>query len=513
MKYYNFHPFLFASAPILALYAYNYDLVRPYYLIAPLAISLAAAALFSGLFKLLTGHSEKAALLTSLFLFLFFIYGHLLNYIPTFVSKDFVIRNYLVLGIGLVIVYAFVGGWLLVRHRELVNVTKYVFATAAVLTLIPVGQIGWAAVTEKDIARHQPASDTILTNAADAKPDVYYLIFDGYGRQDVLNDVYHYDNEPFISFLEKQGFYVAKSGRTNYPQTMLSLASSLNMDYLDALPETLGPESDDRKPLVEMVENNKVKQNFENLGYQYVERTPEIAGLDQLDQNAISLGRRLTLNEFDRVLLCTTPVGLFFNVAFGIEKYREDLLTSLAQLPSIADDPRPTFAFIHIMVAHPPFVFDQFGQADLVPGKFTGTDGSHYFKEHPDRADYRRRYVNQMTFLNTRIEQMITKLLAKSESPPVIILQGDHGPGSGLNWEDPEKTNVRERLSIFNAYYLPEAGRPALYESITPVNSFRIVFNTLFNSGLPLLEDKSYFATWSHPYEFIDMTDRLAKSS
>jgi hypothetical protein len=65
---------------------------------------------------------------------------------------------------------------------------------------------------------------------------------------------------------------------------------------------------------------------------------------------------------------------------------------------------------------------------------------------------------------------------------------------------------MAERFSIFNAYYLPGDGKSALYDTITPVNTFRIIFNEYFGATWERLEDKSFFATWNRPYEFIEFT-------
>jgi hypothetical protein len=46
-------------------------------------------------------------------------------------------------------------------------------------------------------------------------------------------------------------------------------------------------------------------------------------------------------------------------------------------------------------------------------------------------------------------------------------------------------------VKILNAYYLPQ-GADQLYPSISPVNSFRLVFNSYFGTNFPLLEDVSY---------------------
>ncbi|MFC1736984.1 hypothetical protein ACFL1X_12780, partial [Candidatus Hydrogenedentota bacterium] len=117
--------------------------------------------------------------------------------------------------------------------------------------------------------------------------------------------------------------------------------------------------------------------------------------------------------------------------------------------------------------------------------------------------DYRKQYIDQLVFVTRKTQETIDAILANSERPPIIILQSDHGPGSTLTWDKPEETNFHERLSILNAYYLPNEGDERLYENISPVNSFRVVLNRYFNTDLELLDDKSYFSTWPKPYKFI----------
>jgi hypothetical protein len=60
-----------------------------------------------------------------------------------------------------------------------------------------------------------------------------------------------------------------------------------------------------------------------------------------------------------------------------------------------------------------------------------------------------------------------------------------------------------------NAYYFPDQDYRALYPSITPVNSFRVVFNQYFDADVELLEDKNYYATWLAPYAFRDVSDDI----
>ena len=95
-------------------------------------------------------------------------------------------------------------------------------------------------------------------------------------------------------------------------------------------------------------------------------------------------------------------------------------------------------------------------------------------------------YTNSIRFLNPRILAFVDAILAESEQPPVIILQSDHG------WP---KEEVENRIAILNAYYLPDGGEAGLYASITPVNSFRHVFNYYWGTDYEMLEDVSRYST------------------
>ena len=93
---------------------------------------------------------------------------------------------------------------------------------------------------------------------------------------------------------------------------------------------------------------------------------------------------------------------------------------------------------------------------------------------------------------------------------PIIVIQADHGPGSMLYWSDPEESNLHERMAIFNAYYFPDQDYEMLKQSITPVNTFRIIFNQFFNAHYRILEDNVYFSSIYHPYSFVDLTYQIS---
>jgi hypothetical protein len=160
--------------------------------------------------------------------------------------------------------------------------------------------------------------------------------------------------------------------------------------------------------------------------------------------------------------------------------------------------PGPKYVFMHVLLPHPPFLFKRNG--DLLSDRILLNIDSSWDKE---------KYLEQLVFLNGKVKELINRILSSASRPPVIILQSDHGPASEMKWDNPTDLALQERLTIINAYLLPEGRGEALYKTITPVNSFRVIFNRYFGAKFGLLEDKSYFSTWDQPYRFVDVTDRV----
>jgi hypothetical protein len=118
--------------------------------------------------------------------------------------------------------------------------------------------------------------------------------------------------------------------------------------------------------------------------------------------------------------------------------------------------------------------------------------------------EYVAGYRDQVLFVTRQLSAFIEEILGRPGPAPVIVFHGDHGPGSMLRWNDPEATNVAERMRIFAAYYLPDDGAP-LYPELSPVNGVRALADRYFGVALPFLPERSYLSTWRRPYEFIDV--------
>ena len=332
-------------------------------------------------------------------------------------------------------------------------------------------------------------------------PDIYYIILDGYARSDVMKDLFDFDVEPFLKRLEQKGFYIARRSTSNYCQTPLSLSSSLNAVYLDDLVKGLGT---DQTELSDLIGRNNVVTTLRPLGYRFVTFATGFDPTEHPEADVYSSPRPY-FSGFQRMLVDSTPLRQILPGSNDFKRNvpsRERILYLLDHLPEIARDRAPTFTFAHLLVPHPPFVFGTKGETvgpRYLPFELANRDKARGRFMHPER--FIEGYRNQSIFITRRIEETIDRILATSPEPPIIILQSDHGSELNLDPEDVRNTDLKERMSILNAYYFPGKKYEGLYDSISPVNSFRVVLNTFFGAHIQLLPDRSYYSTWSEPYQ------------
>jgi hypothetical protein len=494
-----FHHLLFALAPILFLYSHNAAKlpIAPAELLLPLVVSFAAALGLWLLLWVVIRSSRRAALVVSLALTLFFLYGRALAAIGSKTTPW--LLPAVAMGILLLGILCFGR-----PRREFGGLTVFLNLVSLALVCINLatGLPAFLRGRFAEVNKHGAAQAETK-----GQPDIYYIILDGYARQDILNSVYGYDNSEFTGWLGGRGFNVARQSRSNYSQTYLSVASSLNMTYLDSVASRLGPESDNRSALIHMIEDSRVVKELRQRGYTIASFASGYTGTD-LKHADVHFAPRWALSEFQNVLISTTALPLILDRLLRksqFDLHRERVLYAFKHLPDVARLKHPVFVFCHILSPHPPFVFGAKGEKVNPQGYFTMTEGGSFQSVDKEkvRRDYVEKYRAQLEFITGKTKTMVERILAASPQPPVIILQADHGPGSILNWDDPEPTDMAERFAILNAYHIPKTidGFP---DSLSPVNSFRFLFDQLFATSHGLLSNRCWFSTIAKPWHFYD---------
>jgi hypothetical protein len=505
------HPILAAAYPVVFIFTLNAaEQVSLDPLWVLLGLSVGGAALVLVVLRAIIGDWQHAGLVTTVLVIGFFGYGHAWNAASGALGSQWPLIGAWALAIGVGVFLAWRSG----RHarsatRALNLIAAFlIFLNAWTLTssMVAVGAVDPpdGELTDLELAPADPNDP----------PDVYYIVPDRYGGSTALAEAYGHDNEPFLAALEARGFSVARHAHANYIKTPLSLVSTLEMDFLD--PEALKAEAEngrDRAPIHRMLrESLAVPAALKELGYQYIHVSnwwePTATNADA-DRTFRYEGQ----DEFTSVVAQTTLLRALSdpNAAprdpWDWPDMRLNNLYALARLEEIPQLPGPKYVFAHLVTTHPPYVFNE-------DGSFTG-------REQVEELGFPESYRRQLVYANSRLLEIIDRIIA-SDPDAVILLQADEGPFParyyaddwGFDWRDATDAELEEKFGILSAMRVPGADLAAegFHDTITPVNSFRIIFNARFGTDLPLLPDR----TWAHEslwrfYDFFEITDRLVR--
>jgi hypothetical protein len=491
-----FYPLLFAVFPVLFLYAYNINETSISQVWVPMAISVAGALVLWVVLSLVLRSVAKAGLATAIFLLLFFAYG---RFYDVLANWGFPPKHAYLLPVTLFIwgycVY-FIG-----RAKRDFRVTTKAFNIIAVV-LIAMNLFNVGSYQVRLAGSSADASDEsnvqVSTNATElgSLPDIYFIIMDEYAHPDTMLEWYDYDNSEFVSSLEDKGFFVAGGSKTRSPSTPQCLAQIFNMEYLtpgwDWSPDIgayvereSGVESSKayvwNDATFRKIAYNGVVDFLRARGYEYIVFGPSSPWEDYMKQNSdlhFNYSESATtpwISAFQETLWQTTMLKPFYYHTVGCEyesSYRRMTLYTLEHLGELPEMDGPKLIFAHLICPHEPFVF--------------GPNGEYNSPQSYQDYEDKEAYLGQYIFISQEIEKLVDTLLQESEIPPIIILQSDHGLRAG---HEGLIIGDDEWEKIMNAMYLPGMDYTELSDSMSPVNTFRLIFDHYFGADYPLLEN------------------------
>ena len=502
-KFIILHPILIALFPVFLVYYQNIHLLLLDGLILPILFILSIAIALWYVIKIILKNTIKSALLSSFYTFLFFSYGHIFIIIQSNLAAEFFISVHVILLVSYT-VFVVIGTYYVVKtNRRLNNLTtiaNVMSITALVFVFFSIGIYNFENIYNN--FQVEDSNPIVLGNDFKKTPDIYYIVVDEYAPLRTLEKFYDYDNSDFIKFLEERGFYVAKNSHSNYAQTSTSLASTLNMKYLNYLSEIIENESKDHGILYQMLDNNLVMRNFKSAGYQVYNISSgawNTGSVNIADEHLCSKNQNIdyrTLYQLKQIsvlrafdIFIKEPTSQIFH-----QQHRDTILCQFGEITKIKQiTEEPVFVFMHVLTPHEPFVFGPNGEEVT-------------YKDTIEPNEEIKAYSDQLIYLTKILQQTIDKIIENSDSQPIIIIQSDTGPSIGFADITKEEQHIG-RMSIFNAYYFPNNEYNLLYNDITPVNSFRIVFDSQFQTNYGLLDDKIFFSTYEKLYSFIEITD------
>jgi hypothetical protein len=455
------HPMLFGCWFVLQ----GYAMLQPMGRIQDLFFYLAA---FSGaIFLLELGlmlfirHPRKPALLASLCVVFFCFYGDwrmgLARWMPVWLAST----RWLLPMAGMVFLALCL--WVLRTPRTLVTTRRYLDAVSTLL--IALALAGILRAPARPVIPSGPLAATPLVLGAHP-PDIYYILTDAYTSPESLKTYWGYDDSAFINNLAALGFRVVPNARANATHTPVCLSTYLNMDYPPAPPANW-PLPAQEAYYSQIIRQAEAPSRLKASGYEIRALSIfEVAGQPPYYTYPWITDPTLGSVLWDRMALGYLH-AYYLRAGMG-----EINLRLFSLLPKFAAErsPKPKFVYCHLMMPHWPYLFDEKGRRV-----------QRGMRPSDDRPED---YLSQLIYENTLLTNALAGILKNSQTPPIIIVQGDHGY-RGI----PGPHRAEEAATILNALYLPGSEGDWLHPGITPVNTFRLIFDRYFGQHYNYLPD------------------------
>ena len=445
-------------------------------------VYLGSSLVIAAIFWLFYRDFIKGALIAFLLTAYHFFFGSIQDGITNYFPGSFLLRYRFILPVSFLFFLAVII-WVKKRRRPLISLVFYLNAAMLVTILV---DVAWLSVKIAKLEKDKPlslASQGFSLCDTCIKPDVFFIIADQYTGRVALKQVFNFDNTSFENELQDRGFHIAKNSSSNYNLTPFSIASTLNMDYLQL---KKGPQNYATVGYsYQVIRNSSVLKFFDANQYQFFNCS--IFDFDNRPANKyatfLPYGTELITSQtfVSRLESDFRPDILKGKFGQTLQKkmayehlHFNDNVFELTRHIASQSSTAPKFVYTHLMMPHYPYYFDSKGNS-LPLQKLSGIKkvNSHDYLEY-------------LQYTNKKLLQLVDDILHNSPKPPIIMVLGDHG------FRHPEiKTNRKYDFMNLNAVYFPQKDYSLFYDTISNVNQFRVIFNTYFGQHLPLLKDSS----------------------
>ncbi|AEV98519.1 hypothetical protein A4D02_21795 [Niastella koreensis] len=371
--------------------------------------------------------------------------------------------------------------------KDFSSVSKFIQLTISILVVWEVVllliNLSSGKASENNLVQKAQKDSLSPASKTSKLPNIYFIVFDAFTSSRCLQEEFGYNPKELDSFLYKQGFYVVANSKSNYPVTFYSIGSTLNFSYLADSLYNQEVTAKDLLQGVSTVSQNRLIPYLEAKGYTIINHS-------LFDYNRHpALSHTLFHDLPGNVIVQQTLPGriskdIMWNFtrsdkdhAAKLKFLQEYVYDKLNGLRSAAEEKvaGPKFVSCHLMLPHEPYLYNKDGTLKL---------DSPMFRPHTLKKDY----LDQVIYTQRVVKDVIKTIFDKDTLNKIVIVEGDHG---FRDYGDSSK--IGRFFENLNAIYFYDKNYTALYNSMTPVNTFRVVLNQYFNEKLKYLPDTSIY--------------------
>jgi hypothetical protein len=363
----------------------------------------------------------------------------------------------------------------------------------------------------KRLLAKRPSSNT--ETALQQLPDLQIVVLDAYGRDDVIQSYYGYDNQPFLNTLRSKGFSVATRSHANYTQTVLSVASMLNFKPVEQLKKA--NDVDLAGVVTNTIDDAILWQTMRKLGHKIISvpSGTNLTAMPTADLTFASSANIVMSYQVEtalRLLIERTPLSLLSLVdESNVRTHRQQLRDVFRFWEMSTELTEAKATFVHVLAPHPPFVFDANGGPVQPDGRtFTLLDGKNLV-EQIGKDKYRAAYVAQLQAINAKVLSTISTIDANPHRDTITVIVGDHGPRMNLDWASSKGTDMDEVKGTLMAVRVPERYKTAIgdIDKCSPLILLHRIATKIYGAQIPPVDDFSYYSTLNEPFTFVPMTN------
>jgi hypothetical protein len=447
-------------------------------------IAAASGGIFFFIFKKITGTSRKAGVLTTLILLFYLFYGSIKDGLKDGWLHS--LSRYSILVPTMLVLLVILAYYFRKTKKDLPKLTLFINCLLLIYLLVDITSI---IIRRKQSADLTTSSMALTVCDTCAKPDIYFILLDEYTGTETLQSYFHYDNRHFEEALRQKGFFVANDPSGNYSVTPVAVASLFTMDYLPEFHRQLEAEDYTRSEYI--VDRSIAMQLLKANGYKFINHS-----IFNLDKQPGQFTASILPTRLKLITSKTLWNSIVHDLGWQVDKKMAPRFNWLAKM--IQDDyqsgnqrlldltreaasvkaDQPRFIYTHLLMPHWPYMLDSTGKST----------GINFFSDDLPRERKEAAYVQYLAYTNKVMLELVELIKSKSSGNAVIVLLSDHGYRAR-----PGKTICREVNDNFMSVYLPGKNYRLFYDSISNVNVFRALFNTVLKQEFRMLPDNCIY--------------------
>lgn len=476
---------------ILTTYSRYSGLLYPSEFLLPFIKITALAFIYFFLLYMLLKNKTKAGILATLFILIFLFFGEFKIWLQDLPLVG-IIASYRFLLPLLLLLYTFIF-LRIIKSKSLVILTTFLNTLFSFFIIIEI----WKISAQQSIKPVSPqiAIDNKVTNTLRNLPDIYYIVPDCYPSSAFQKEALGSSFNFLDSALLDRNFYVLNNSTSNFHLTSFSVAATLNMQYSNWIQKNTPTIPADYSNSVDLIKYAAIPKSLKSLGYKIY----NLSVFEIANQSPIGKARLISKTADQIIFYNTLWMALKWQVIPSIfpsyvkklesinmrnnrslrnnfKRYNQTIIDSLKSSHFTPVLNSPKFIYAHLEMPHYPYYFD--------------STGNPYSDEEVFKANSsldKNKFKGYIGYTNKIILTIIDSLLYNSNKKCVIIIQSDHGTGKF------QPGNDKDAFSNYSAFYFPDSNYKGLYDSMSNVNTFRIILNKYFGQRLNMLKDTSIY--------------------